>query len=117
MVLTHLHADHVDGLEGVLAGRSVGAVAIGPLHLPHPGSRFSAPEFLDAVHPRVAVVSVGAGNTYGHPNTGVFQHLTDRGVTVARTDQAGGVRLGDEPWVDHVELKDGPDGDEFHRVL
>ncbi|MET3803875.1 competence protein ComEC [Nakamurella sp. UYEF19] len=30
IVLTHLHADHVDGLAGVLAGRSVGAIGVGP---------------------------------------------------------------------------------------
>ncbi len=29
LVLTHLHADHVDGLEGVLEGRQVGAIAVG----------------------------------------------------------------------------------------
>jgi len=31
LVLSHFHADHVDGLPGVLAGRSVGAVAVTPL--------------------------------------------------------------------------------------
>lgn len=30
LVLTHLHADHVDGLDGVLRGRSVGVIEIGP---------------------------------------------------------------------------------------
>lgn len=30
LVLSHLHADHVDGLAGVLDGRSVGAIAVGP---------------------------------------------------------------------------------------
>ncbi|MBA2552500.1 MAG: ComEC/Rec2 family competence protein [Geodermatophilaceae bacterium] len=30
LVLTHMHADHVDGLDGVLRGRSVGVIEIGP---------------------------------------------------------------------------------------
>ena len=30
LVLTHLHADHIDGLAGALDGRSVGAIGIGP---------------------------------------------------------------------------------------
>ncbi len=39
LVITHLHADHVDGLVGVLRGRSVGAVAVGPDR--DPGSGWS----------------------------------------------------------------------------
>lgn len=34
VVLTHLHADHVEGLPAVLAGRRVGAIEIGPLDEP-----------------------------------------------------------------------------------
>jgi competence protein ComEC len=34
LVLTHLHADHVDGLTGAVDGRSVGSVAVGPGHEP-----------------------------------------------------------------------------------
>lgn len=30
LVLTHLHADHVDGLPGAMQGRTVGAIAVGP---------------------------------------------------------------------------------------
>jgi competence protein ComEC len=30
LILTHLHADHVDGLVGAIHGRSVGAIAVGP---------------------------------------------------------------------------------------
>jgi competence protein ComEC len=34
LVLTHLHADHINGLPGVFHARQVGAVEVGPLHEP-----------------------------------------------------------------------------------
>jgi competence protein ComEC len=34
VVISHLHADHVDGLPGALRGRAVGAVAVGPVREP-----------------------------------------------------------------------------------
>ncbi len=37
VLVSHLHADHVGGLAGALRGRSVGAVAVGPVH--EPGGR------------------------------------------------------------------------------
>ena len=58
----------------------------------HHGSRTSStPRFLDDVHPRVAVISVGAGNTYGHPNRPVLDNLASRGAVILRTDQLGSV--------------------------
>ncbi|MEU7141219.1 ComEC/Rec2 family competence protein [Nocardia sp. NPDC046473] len=66
------------------------------LKLPHHGARTTTTEFLAAVHPRLTVVSVGAENTFGHPNAGVLTELSDLGSTVARTDQRGDVLvLGD----------------------
>jgi competence protein ComEC len=59
------------------------------LKVPHHGSRYIAPEFLDAVHPRVALISVGAGNRYGHPSPGTITQLSQKGAMVLRTDQDG----------------------------
>jgi competence protein ComEC len=189
VIVSHLHADHIGGLAGVLAGRPVGGVAVGParapgwawgdvtgraarasvpvvqldagqrlswpgltidvlgprprdaiprdgadgteinnsslvlrartpagrvlltgdvelaaqadlltagvdlsaeiLKVPHHGSRYSAPEFLDATGARIALVSVGAGNRYGHPSQLTLGFLTRRGTQVLRTDLAG----------------------------
>ncbi|HEY2207103.1 MAG TPA: ComEC/Rec2 family competence protein [Pseudonocardia sp.] len=192
VVLSHLHADHVGGLAAAMGGRSVGAVAVGPVHLPswtfeqvrrtalgrgvplvglgagqrlawpalgldvlgpagtqggldpddgtdvnntslvlravtsagtvlltgdaellaqaslltggidlradvlkipHHGSRYTSPAFLSAVHPRLALVSVGAGNSYGHPNAGLLDGVRSSGALVRRTDQSGDVAV------------------------
>ena len=64
------------------------------LKVGHHGSRTSTSEaFLDAVRPRLALVSVGANNGYGHPNPEVMQRLAAQGATVLRTDQLGTVIL------------------------
>lgn len=192
VVVTHLHADHYGGLDAVLRGRSVGAVAIGPaslpdggfrfvssaasradvplvrltagreltvgpvrltvlgpllppprtpeaaedaandgslvlmahtaagsilltgdveeagqrallrsgvalradvLKVPHHGSRTTSSDFLAAVRPRVAVVSAGADNTFGHPNPGILGQLDALGAVTVRTDRIGDVAV------------------------
>lgn len=189
VVLSHLHADHISGLESVFDGRSVGGIAVGPgrmpdwawrqvrdiaarhnvpllelevgqrldwpglsmevigpryvlqrgdddtdgtninnssvvlrattaagrvlltgdvellaqgdllssgtdlradvLRVPHHGSRFSLAPFLAAVSPRLALISVGAGNPYGHPSKSTVDALAGDGALVARTDTDG----------------------------
>jgi competence protein ComEC len=62
------------------------------LKVAHHGSATSSGSaFLDAVAPTVALVSVGAGNRYGHPSPGVMAALAARGVAILRTDRAGSV--------------------------
>jgi competence protein ComEC len=81
--------------EAWLLGRyAAEALRADVLKVAHHGSTTSTSEaFLDAVRPRVALVSVGATNRYGHPAPTVMRRLLDRGTTVLRTDQLGSVRL------------------------
>jgi competence protein ComEC len=187
VMLSHLHADHVDGLSGVLDGRDVGEIQIGPvvpdtmqrtdvlrvaasagvpvtqaayatsrsvgplswtvlgpvpgvastevsgtaqnnssivlmvssrgirlllcgdvepraqqallqwgpalradvLKVPHHGSAHQDPAFLDAVDSPLALISVGAGNDYGHPSAQTIATLEADGARVLRTDEDG----------------------------
>ncbi|HEX5438793.1 MAG TPA: DNA internalization-related competence protein ComEC/Rec2 [Gemmatimonadaceae bacterium] len=57
----------------------------------HGSSTSSTAPFLDAVRPRVAVISVGAGNSYGHPSASVVHALAARGAVVLRTDREGSI--------------------------
>jgi len=64
------------------------------LKVGHHGSSTSTTNaFLDAVTPNDAVISVGAGNTYGHPTQETLNRLADHGATVYRTDLNGTVVL------------------------
>jgi competence protein ComEC len=188
VVLTHFHADHVEGLPGVLRGRRVGEIVVGPygqpaperarvqrwaaaarvpirvvtvgeqvrvgplawrvlwprrviegegstpnnasivmlvhsagvllllcgdiepaaqralleswaarpvdvLKVAHHGSAYQAPELLAALRPRVAVISVGAGNDYGHPAPRTLHALARLGAVVRRTDLDGTIAV------------------------
>jgi competence protein ComEC len=57
----------------------------------HGSSTSSSDAFLEAVRPRVAVISVGAQNKYGHPSGDVIRALSRVGAEVLRTDEAGTV--------------------------
>lgn len=48
-------------------------------------------EFLQKVNPRIAVISCGVDNSYGHPHRAVVERLTDQEVQILRTDLQGAV--------------------------
>ena len=55
----------------------------------HGSSTSSSDEFLAAVRPSLAVISVGVLNKYGHPSGDVIRALRAAGAYVLRTDEAG----------------------------
>ena len=62
----------------------------------HHGSRYaSTTGFVTAVHPQIAVVSVGRHNTFGHPAETTIEAWHDTGADVLRTDQCGAISLVD----------------------
>jgi len=59
------------------------------LKVPHHGSRYTTPELFTAVRARIALVSVGPRNRYGHPSPITMRALAQVGTLVLRTDVGG----------------------------
>jgi competence protein ComEC len=77
------------------------------LKVPHHGSSHQDDEFLRAVDPSVALVSVGADNPHGHPSPRVVELLQRSGAVVIRTDQRGSLAV--TPDASHVRIAEsGP---------
>lgn len=96
--------------EEALVGALGDSLRAGLLHVGHHGSRHSSTDaFLARVRPAAAVVSVGAGNRYGHPHPDALARLARAGATVYRTDRMGSITarceadgwrvLGEDPYL------------------
>lgn len=72
---------------------ATGEVRADVLVVPHHGSNHQDPEFLAAVGARVAIVSVGADNDYGHPAARTVTAVTATGAELFRTDRQGAVAV------------------------
>lgn len=60
----------------------------------HHGSKNSSDEeFLRLVSARMALISCGRDNRYGHPHSELLERLTTSGYQILRTDQSGAVSL------------------------
>ena len=57
----------------------------------HGSTSSSSTAFLNKVKPEIAVISVGTGNTYGHPAPETLSKLQASGLKVYRTDLNGNV--------------------------
>ncbi len=80
--------------ERRLLSRGGGELAAEVLKVAHHGSKTStSAAFLAAVSPRLALISAGPRNAYGHPHPTVVERLRQRAVRVLRSDRSGAVRL------------------------
>jgi competence protein ComEC len=62
----------------------------------HGSSTSSSPQFLKAVNPQIAVISVGLDNTFGHPDAGTLSRLSQSLASkdaIYRTDRSGTVEF------------------------
>lgn len=65
------------------------------LKIAHHGSKYSSDtDFLEFCKPEFSLISVGAGNRFGHPDKRVLADLEKQKTEILRTDQLGKVTLG-----------------------
>ncbi len=67
--------------------------AVDVLKVAHHGSAYQDPDLIRAVAPRLALISVGADNPYGHPAPSTVAALRAGGATVLRTDEDGAIAV------------------------
>lgn len=87
MLLTGDAEQNTELLLTAVFGESLQADVIKLGH--HGSSTSSCDAFLDAVQPKIALISAGRNNAYGHPHTSVLNRLKERGISVLRTDRDG----------------------------
>ena len=64
------------------------------LKVAHHGARSASfPGWLNTVKPKIALISAGRNNPFGHPSTKVLQRLSNRGIWALRTDLDGQVSI------------------------
>ncbi len=79
----------------------------------HGSSSSSTTSFLAAADPDYAVISVGAGNSYGHPTASTLAALSAAGATVYRTDLNGTIiatATEHSVWFDTAKAGEGSGG-------
>lgn len=87
-----LTGDSAKKTEFILYGLNPSVLQSSVLKVGHHGSRNST-SFLyaEAIAPEYAVISAGAGNSYGHPHQEVLEIFKKLGVQVVATEKAGGL--------------------------
>jgi len=80
--------------EGQVLARLDGRDRYDLLKVAHHGSGSSTrPALLDQVRPRLALISSGPGNAYGHPSVETLERLAARGIPTLRTQRDGEISI------------------------
>lgn len=80
--------------EQKLVWRQILSKPVTVLKVSHHGSKTAtSDELLEVLKPKMAVISVGKNNTYGHPTKEVRERLEKAGVEIRRTDEEGEIIL------------------------
>lgn len=82
----------VSGIEDALDLQNISDLEV--LQVPHHGSKTGLNgSLIEKLNPKVAVISVGAKNKYGHPRPEVIEILRNREIKILGTDQYGEVEI------------------------
>ncbi|MDQ6641174.1 MAG: ComEC/Rec2 family competence protein, partial [Actinomycetota bacterium] len=84
--------DEEKGSQARLADAAPG-LHVDVLKVAHHGSAKQDPDLVRSLHPRLAVISVGVRNDYGHPAPSTLALLKATGAVVRRTDTDGDVAV------------------------
>lgn len=64
------------------------------IKIPHHGSKNgTSASLLEVLRPKVAVISVGKNNSYGHPHEEALKMLSDYDIKILRTDEEGDIEI------------------------
>lgn len=72
---------------------AAGLRGVDVLKVAHHGSAYQDPDLIRAAAPRLALISCGADNTYGHPAPSTVAALREGGAVVLRTDEDGALAV------------------------
>jgi competence protein ComEC len=79
------------------------------LKVGHHGSHYSTSiDFLKAVSPQFAVISVGKDNPYGHPAPETIKKISDAGIQLYRTDESGTIIATSDGNIIKIDIKASP---------
>ena len=91
------------GEELLVFGGALESVDV--LKVAHHGSKNSTKDdFLDLVRPKIALISAGRENSYGHPHMETIKRLKKAGIIIYNTQESGAVTIRTDGRRMHVEV-------------